>query len=86
MSPARQLFLNQFSKDILIPDDEQLFVGQHGLEEITTRLAPEISYGIHGRIDFPIQDFLGVGQPFYDGAEIDFADNHPINITAFCLA
>ena len=56
------------------------------LKKIPTHLAPELFYGIHGWIDFPIQDFLGVAQLFYDGAEMDFADNHQINVTAFCLA
>jgi len=40
--------LAQFSKDILIPDDEQLFVGQQSLKETPTHLAPELFCGIHG--------------------------------------
>lgn len=39
---SSQLFLTQFSKDILIPNDKQLSFGQHGLEEIPLQFVPEL--------------------------------------------
>jgi hypothetical protein len=84
-SRSSQLFLTQFSKDILIPDDKELLFRQNRLEEIPSQLLAELPNGIYSWIDFPVQGFLRVTEFCYDGVEIHLADNHHVHVTVFAL-